>query len=169
TTYLERVCSGELAGECKYVVPEAWPTVMSAKVWRRMEDRARAALGRCDLCDRDPSYARVIDDYERYDTQAQARVRELGDQAPPGFWPRAGEHAAPWSGAPLLDLGADTVSLAGEPLADDEWRRLLAERRGKATVLGIHLRPRQETRILRAALRDAARAGWSEVALQVRA
>ena len=23
--YLERVCSGTLAGECKYVVPEAWP------------------------------------------------------------------------------------------------------------------------------------------------
>jgi hypothetical protein len=168
SAYLGRLCSGPLASECKYIVPEAWPVVMSAKVWRRMKLRAREAYGDCAGCLRDPSYAGVLEDYDRHDTDWQRRATLLGDQVEPGFWPRAGEHAAPWSGAPLLELGVDTVSLAGVSLADDEWRQELKRRRGTERVLGIHLRPRLEVRILRSALRDAARAGWSEVALQVR-
>jgi hypothetical protein len=111
----------------------------------------------------------VLEDYERHDTELQAKVRTLGDRATPSFWPRAGTASAPWSGAPVLELGGDTVTLDGEPMADDEWRRLLAERRAGRTALAVHLRPRQETRVLRAALADAAKAGWTTVALQVRA
>lgn len=166
--YLERVCSGPLAGECKYVVPEAWPVVMSAKVWRRLKTRARDAYADCFRCQDDPTYAAALETYDRHDTEWQSRARTYGDRAAPSFWPRAGGHAAPWSGAPLLELGTDTVSLAGEDMGDDEWRRMLRERRGDATVLGVHLRPRQEVRTLRAALADAAAAGWHEVALQVR-
>jgi hypothetical protein len=166
--YLERVCTGPLGGECKYVVPEAWSIVMNAMVWRRMKLRAREAYSRCGLCVQDPSYQGALEAYDRWDTESQARARRLGDRASPQFWPRAGQHAAPWSGAPLLELGDDTVSLAGEPMTDEEWRRLLAERRDGRTLLGVHLRPRQEVRVLRSALVDAARGGWTEVALQVR-
>lgn len=166
--YLERVCTTELASDCKYVVPEEWPIVLSAMVWRRMKVRARDAYGDCRLCELEPSYIKVLEDYDRHDTAWQARVALLQDRIEPGYWPRAGGNAAPHSGAPLLMLGAETVHLEGAPLQEDEWRRLLAERRAGRTVLGVQLRPRQEVRVLDAALLDAARAGWTELALEVR-
>lgn len=166
--YLERMCGGPLAGECKYVVPEAWPVVMSAKVWARMKTRARASYGDCSACQRDPSYDRALEDFDRHDTEQQRRARMVDDRSTPAFWPRAGGNAAPWSDPPLLELGADTVTFVGEALSDVEWRAELRRRRTGDDVLGVHLRPRQEVRTLRAALRDAAAAGYREVALVVR-
>jgi hypothetical protein len=166
--YLERVCTGAMAPECKHMVPEAWSVALAAKVWRRMKLRAREVYATCFSCQRDPSYQAVLEVYDRFDPEWQARVALLGDAIEPSFWPRAGATAAPWTSAPLLELGKATVSFRGEELADTEWRGAIVDLRGDHDVLGVHLRPRQESRLLHALMPDAARAGYHELALQVR-
>jgi hypothetical protein len=164
--YLERACAGPLAAECKYVVPEYWPLILSARVWRRMKNRAREAYGECRPCAQEPSYAALLEEYDQHDSRLTQRANAEEDRAARDAWPEAGTNAASWSGAPVLDLVPDPPHLAGEPIEGDWRRRLRAAPR--AEVLGLHLKPRSEVRHLRDVLRAAAAAGYRTVALQAR-
>ncbi|HWM87716.1 MAG TPA: hypothetical protein VNO33_17805 [Kofleriaceae bacterium] len=165
-TYLERACAGPLASECKYVVPESWPLVLSAKVWRRMKSRAREAYGECRACKQEPSYAALLEEYDQHESRMTRMVAAEKGRVERDAWPEAGANAAEWSDAPLLDLVPDPPLLAGEPV-EGNWRaRLRSNRRG--TVLAVHLKPRSEVRQLRDALRAAGAAGFRTVALQAR-
>ncbi|HEU5056688.1 MAG TPA: hypothetical protein VFU21_09175 [Kofleriaceae bacterium] len=165
--YLERVCSGPLATECKYVVPERWPTVLAAMVWRRMKMRAREAYSQCRLCKQDTTFPAMLEKFDQFDNRMQAERARLGDRADRDAWPEAGEHMAPWSGAPLLDLVADPFEWNGEEF-DGDWQDRIRGRPEGADVLGLHVRPRTEVRHVRAVVAAAARAGYRAVALQVR-
>ncbi|HLU66471.1 MAG TPA: hypothetical protein VKZ63_09365 [Kofleriaceae bacterium] len=167
--YLERVCAGVLAGECKYVVPEFWPLVVSDLVWDRMKVRARQAYSECRMCSRDPSYERMLEQYDMHETRVSTQRAEVGDRVLREAWPEAGAHGAPWSGPPVLDLVAEPRELDGEPIEEADWaERIAARRRTAGEVLGVHLGPRTEVRHLRAVVREAARAGYRAVALQAR-
>lgn len=168
--YLERACAGPLAGECKYVVPEYWPLILSQRVWRRFKSRARDAFGACRPCAQDPSFAALLEQYDQHDSAMTRQARAEEDRADRDAWPEAGANAGAWSGAPVLDLLPDPPELAGQAVQGD-WRNAVrASRRGKPTaeVLGVHLKPRAEVRHLREALRAAAAAGYDAVALQAR-
>ncbi len=165
--YLERVCAGPLATECKYIVPETWPTVLSAMVWRRMKMRAREAYAQCRLCKQDPSYSAMLEKFDQYDNRMQAARAKLGDRADRDAWPEAGEKMAPWSGAPLLDLVADPFEWNGADF-DGDWQDRIRARPRDADVLGLHVRPRTEVRHVRAVVAGAGKAGYRAVALQVR-
>ena len=166
--YLERVCSGPLATECKYVVPESWPTVLSALVWRRMKMRAREAYSQCRLCKQDSTYPAMLEKFDQFDNRMQAARARLGDRADRDAWPEAGERMAPWSGAPVLDLVADPFAWNGQEF-DGDWQDRIQSRPDGADVLGLHVRPRTEVRHVRAVVAAAGRAGYRAVALQVRA
>jgi hypothetical protein len=166
--YLERVCAGPLATECKYIVPEEWPVVLSAMVWRRMKMRAREAYTQCRLCRQDPSYPAMLEKFDQYDNRAQAARAKLGDRADRDAWPEAGASMAAWSAAPLLDLVADPFEWNGEEFEGD-WQDRISSRPAGADVLGLHVRPRTEVRHVRAVVAAAGRAGYRAVALQVRA
>lgn len=166
--YLERVCSGALATECKYVVPERWATVLSAMVWRRMKMRAREAYSQCRLCKQDGTYPAMLEKFDQHDNRMQAERSKLGDRADRDAWPEAGSNMIAWSGAPLLDLVADPFEWTGEEF-DGDWQDRIKSRPKGADVLGLHVRPRTEVRHVRAVVAAAARAGYRTVALQVRA
>ena len=165
--YLERVCSGPLATECKYVVPERWATVLSAMVWRRMKMRAREAYSQCRLCKQDASYPAMLEKFDQHDNRMQAERAKLGDRADRDAWPEAGSKMTAWSGAPLLDLVADPFEWNGQEF-DGDWQDRIVGRPKGADVLGLHVRPRTEVRHVRAVVAAAARAGYRAVALQVR-
>ncbi len=165
--YLARVCAGPLATECKYVVPESWPTVLSALVWRRMKMRAREAYSQCRLCKQDQSYPAMLEKFDQFDNRVQSDRAHLGDRADRDAWPEAGPLMAPWSGAPVLDLVADPFEWNGERF-DGDWEERIKSRPGGAEVLGLHVRPRTEVRHVKAVVVGAGRAGYRAVALQVR-
>jgi len=166
-SYLERVCAGPLATECKYIVPEEWPTVLSAMVWRRMKMRAREAYSQCRLCKQDTTYPAMLEKFDQYDNRMQAARAKLGDRADRDAWPEAGEKMAPWSGAPVLDLVADPFEWNGAEF-DGDWQDRIRARPKDADLLGLHVRPRTEVRHVRAVVAAASKAGYRAVALQVR-
>jgi hypothetical protein len=165
--YLERVCAGPMATECKYIVPEEWPVVLSAMVWRRMKMRARESYSACRLCKQDKSYPAMLEKFDQFDNRVQAERAKVGDRADRDAWPEAGDAMAPWTAPPLLDLVADPFEFVGEEF-DGDWQDRIRARPKGAEVLGLHVRPRTEVRHVRAVLRGAARAGYRAVALQVR-
>ena len=169
-SYLERACAGALASECKYVVPEYWSLVLTARVWRRMKNRAREAYNECRPCKQDPTYAALLEEYDQHDSRLTRLASDQKGRVERDAWPEAGDNAAEWSAAPVLDLVTDPPRFMGEPI-DGNWReRVRASRRGngKHTVLGVHLKPRTEVRHLRAVLQAAGAAGYRSVALQAR-
>jgi len=165
--YLERVCAGPLATECKYIVPEAWPVVLSAMVWRRMKMRAREAYSQCRLCKQDQSYPAMLEKFDQFDNRVAAERARLGDRADRDAWPEASANMAPWSGAPLLDLVVDPFEWDGEKF-DGDWQDRIQSRPSGADILGLRVRPRTEVRHVRAVVAGAGRAGYHSVALQVR-
>ena len=135
-----------------------------------MKDRARDAYGECRPCKQDPSYAALLEQYDQHESRMTKIMKAAEDRTERSAWPVAGPNASEWSGAVLLDLVPEPPTLDGEAI-EGSWRdRLRADRRrdGANTVLGVHLKPRSEVRLLRAVLSAAAAAGYQSVALQVR-
>ncbi|HTE56348.1 MAG TPA: hypothetical protein VK698_36090 [Kofleriaceae bacterium] len=169
--YLERACAGPLAAECKYIVPEYWPLMLSHSVWRRLKDRSRVAYSACRPCAQEPSYAALLEQFDQHLSALDRRAHAEEGQAARDAWPEAGENAREWSGAPTIDLVPDPPLLAGQPIESD-WRVQVRNLRKSlpppGDVLGVHLKPRAEVRQLRDVLRAAAAAGYREVALQAR-
>lgn len=165
--YVQRACNGVLAGDCKYVVPEHWGSVLLPLVWRRMKVRAREAYVDCRVCAEHPSYKEILERFDQVDTELGRKRSHVGSRVERSAWPEAGPSAAPWSGVTLLDLVADPPEVGGESV-DGDWAARLREVRGTATVLGLHVKPRAEVRLVRAVLRDAAGLGYRAIALQVR-
>jgi len=168
--YLERACAGPLAAECKYVVPEYWPLVLTGRVWRRMKNRARDAYSDCRPCKQDPSYAALLEEYDLRESRMNRLVTAEKGRVGRDAWPEAGANGAAPLGAPILDLVPDPPHFMGEPV-EGNWReRVRASRRGNGRdkVLAVHLKPRSEVRVLRDVLRSALAAGYKTVALQAR-
>lgn len=165
--YIQRACSGPLGAECKYVVPEHWPTVLSALVWRRLKSRAREAFSSCRPCAKDPSYKSLLERYDQFDTEVNKRRALIGDRVERTAWPEIGDSASPWSGVLLLDLALEPHELGGQPI-DGDWGKRLVPRPAGADVLGVHVRPRDEVRLVRAILKAAAAAGYKAIAIQAR-
>jgi hypothetical protein len=166
--YVHRICAGRLGRECKHVVPERWPEVLGAVVWHRLKSRAREAYASCGDCKRDHSYKDSLERFNEHQTQAGAKAKLLKDLAHPREWPKAGENASPWQAPNLLELlGDGSAEFDGDPVGT-AWRTVIAEKRNKATVLGLHVPPTRDVRSLRNILRDAAKAGYKQVALMAR-
>jgi len=163
--YLERVCTTEMATECKHSVPDYWPVMLGAMVWTRLKERAHVAYRTCGSCTDDPGYVAALAKYDEQEGKWSALAGKAKDAAKPESWPVAGKNAKPWSGAPLLarDLDGKTF-LDDAELSPRQLRKQLAERRGDRSVLGVYLNPRDRVETVRALLDDVAAAGYSEVA-----
>jgi len=166
--YLLRLCGDALPRECKDYVPEGWPVVLTAKARRMLKHRAQEALSTCTTCASEEVFEEVLARYSERVARDDAFAKEHEDAYLPRRWPMAAEHRAPWSGAVLLARVGGEPTLGGEPLPPGEWHRLLARQRRGAAVLGVHLEPDDHVDTLKVIARDAARAGYAELALQVR-
>lgn len=90
--YLERLCGGVLALECKDVVPEGQPAVVHAIAVERFTERARRALSTCLTCS-EPIWAAAVAGWEMLDRETNATISATRDQYAPRRWPIAGEGA----------------------------------------------------------------------------
>lgn len=167
--YTERICAGALARQCKHVVPEYRALVLSALVWTRLEDRAREAHRECKNCTGVSGMDDAVDRYDRHARELETRVASAEERAEPDAWPHAGEHAAPWSGPPVVVVDEQGRALLdGAWIAPGTWTERLAAVRKRAEVLGAYLQPTARVEDLRALAREARAAGFGHLALQVR-
>lgn len=168
--YAERICRDTLIMECKHVVPEARPLVLSALVWARLAARAREIVYACKGCRDSDGFIQVVRDYERFARDVDKRRYDAEAVSTPDRWPRAGDKAAPWSEMPLVVVQPEgEATLDGQPILPGAWHSDLGRARKRSNVLGIHLVPTARVHDLRAILRDAGQAGFHQVALQARA
>lgn len=174
--FARRICGGDLGLTCKHVVPEKRALMLTATVWRELEDRARDAVSECRTCRDDQSYTEAIARIDEREKDITARATLAEDSAHPKSWPTAGDHASPWSGAPLLAVsGNGKLTIGDQEVAPGGLPRALRalaeapEATPTSRVLGVYLLPGARVSDLRAIIRDAGAVGYSEIALQVRA
>ncbi len=166
--YLLRLCGEELMFECRDIVPEGWPVLLSAKVRRKMKQKAQTALKNCVTCADKAIYQQRLDDYKKSVTAEDAYAKEHESDYSPRAWAMSAGNVRPWSGAVVFALDGGEPLLAGKPLPTGSWVEPMADARGDARVLGVHLKPGARVDQLRAIAKDAAAAGYDELALQVR-
>ena len=58
--YLQRLCGGPLAGDCKQVVPEHQGAVVATVATRRAMERVRNAVAACVMCSADPGWHEAV-------------------------------------------------------------------------------------------------------------
>jgi hypothetical protein len=168
--YAERICREALVLQCKQVVPEARALVLSALVWARLSERAREIVYACKECRDSEGFGQAVRDYERFARDMDKRRYDAEALSSPDRWPHAGDKAAPWSDMPLVVVPpGGEATLDGQLIAPGQWQADLDRARKRSDVLGIHMVPAARVRDLRAILRDAAGAGFAQVALQARA
>jgi hypothetical protein len=104
-TYLERLCGGVLALECKDVVPEGHLAVVDALVLERFTERARRAVATCLTCG-EPGWKANVAGWEALDREATAHDDATRERFHPRRWPIAGEGAVdvPEGKVPLVEL-----------------------------------------------------------------
>jgi len=166
--YLLRLCGESKPLECREYAPEGWPLILSAKVRRTMKHRAQGALDSCSICGERATYVGILEKFDTGAAKEDALAAEHEDEYDPHRWPMSGESAAPWSGAPLFALVDGDALLDGAPLPSGAWHPSLTAARHGTRVLGVHLTPSTQVRTLRVLATDATRAGYHELALQVR-
>ncbi len=167
--YGARLCIDDLALECKNVVPEYRATVLAALAWRRLKERAREAYQACSECQKIPAFAEAVSTYHRYERDMAGKVRAIESRSRPSRWPASGEHALPWSGAPLITIAKNgRAAFAGETITPERWQEVLTDLRRESGVVGVYMLPNARVSELRAFMRQAQTAGFAEVALQTR-
>ncbi|WP_428268469.1 hypothetical protein [Haliangium sp.] len=173
--YTERLCAAPLAEQCKQVVPEMRPLVLSQQVWTRLRERMRAVLSTCDGCQDDEQYIALLARVEERERALLAALTEAASRVHPKNWPIAGDHADAWGEVPLLTIEANGgYGLKGLLLRPDggasveDRIRALAAARGEITTLGVWMPPGGDVGRLRAVAAHAAAAGFERLALQAR-
>ena len=166
--YVARLCSGALAHDCKYVVPEYWPLLVGALAWRRLKERSRQVVADCD-CDDEGGFASLVARYEKRDGELDKELAQLGSEVKASAWPVAGDNARPWSSPPLLERRrGGQLLLEGVEIDPAECAPKLRDLKGTSALVGVHLHPQDKVGTLRSVLADATAAGFTEAALQVR-
>ncbi len=167
--YIRRLCASSFALDCNNVVPERWPAVLGAKVWRALKSRVAVAYGRCHWCDKNSRYADLVERTHAIHLQMELNARNATLGGTPGDWPIAGAHALPLTNELVVSFEAGGVVTVGghSPTAGD-WRSEIAEVQGEKPPLALHMRPDRLVAELLEVLRDIHAAGYSSVALVAR-
>lgn len=167
--YLDRVCGDELAGECRYMVPEMRPLLLGAKVWRRFRHRAQESYAACLACQGDETYRAALRRFEELSFPIESAAAERDGDGHPRAWPRAGAAAQPWAALNTIEVdGAGLLRLSGKTIPAKKWRETLADRKRTGDSVGLYLRPGASVALLRDFVGDLARIGYRTVHLQVR-
>ena len=167
--YIERICAEELASECTFMVPEYWPLLMGAKVWRRFRFRAQESFAFCRACQADPSYRDVLRRYDDLSFAIETLAAERKGEGHPREWPQTDATAVPWDDTiTTLEISrGGSLRLSGREVSGKHWRdRLKAAADGK--VVGLYLRPDLSVARLRDYLKDLGEVGFEVARLQVR-
>jgi len=166
--YVQRMCDGPYATDCKYIVPEWQGAVLGTEVIARMTQRARAALANCPECS-DPAWHDAVARWESLDHAADLDRRHFESEGATSRWPVAGTGAADFAtDAVVLDVddnGEWRVAPSPTPVGPAARTAALAGH----PQLGVHLRPDAHVSTLDEIVADAAAAGDTQVCIGARA
>jgi hypothetical protein len=176
-TYLQRLCGGPLAGDCKQVVPEHQGAVVATVATRRAMERVRNAVAACTMCTADPGWHESVREWEALDRTAHGHLHGIELSADPDNWPIAGNAAetgahltdpsALWREAEINALGE--VVIGGQRYIGAERIEALRELRAESDTITLHLRPELTLAQVKGILSDAKKSGASKVAIVARA
>lgn len=175
--YLQRLCGGPLAGECKQVVPELQGAMVSALATRRAMERVRNAVAECQACSAEPGWRDAIRQWEELDRSSHGSLFEIERRGDPGNWPIAGnasedgssieDPTALWREAEINAIGE--VVIDGQRYFGEQRIAALRELRGDSETISLHLRPELTLAQVKGILADAKKAGATKVAVVARA
>jgi hypothetical protein len=174
--YLQRICGGVLAGECKQVVPEYQGAAVSAFVIRRATERVRDSISNCVSCDGDPGWREAVRTWESLDRLASSTIHEIERKASPDNWPIAGSAAqssaeladtAIWREAEINQTGE--VVVGGQRYGALQRIDALRDLRGDEQTITLHLRPELSLAQVKGILADAKKSGATKIAVVARA
>jgi len=175
--YLQRLCGGVLAGECKQVVPEYQGAALAAYVTRRATERVRNAISNCVTCDNDPGWREAVRTWESLDRLANGTIHEIETKASPDNWPIAG--AAAQSSAEVPDATAiwreaeinatGEVVVGGQRYGATQRIDALRDLRGESATITLHIRPEVSLAQVKGILADAKKSGANKIAVVARA
>jgi len=170
SAYLERMCGGVLAIDCKRVVPEDQGLVVEALGIRRATERARNAVGDCLSCSSDPGWHQAVLAWEELDRSAVSTIDDVERRADPANWPIAGAASEEDPGLPEAEFTRQgELVIAGHKYGPNQQRiDVLRDLRGSSDVIALHMRPDTTLAEARAILDDARKAGCVRVALIAR-
>lgn len=173
TQYLERLCGGVLAADCKQVVPEYQGEVVEALAIRRATERVRNAVSDCLECtgaNADPRWHEAVEGWEGLDRAAATDLPAVEQKADPTNWPVAGAAADDDPDLPEVEIApGGTILLDGHTYGPNQQRiGVLREVRGNGDAVAMHLHPQMTLAEVRGVLLDARKAGCARVAVIAR-
>lgn len=175
--YLQRLCGGPLAGECKQIVPELQGALVQALATRRAMERVRNAVAECQACSAEPGWHDAIRQWEDLDRSMHGSLFEIERRGDPDNWPIAGnasedgsalaDPTALWREAEINAIGE--VVISGQRYFGEQRIAALRELRGDSDTISLHLRPELTLAQVKGILADAKKAGATKVAVVARA
>lgn len=167
--YVARLCQGELALDCHNVVPQYWPVILNARVWRSLKSRVDVAYDRCSWCADDPSFADVLNTSRESHLKVETLARNAQEVGRPSSWPTAGKNGSPLMTDLVVSFGQDGwVTIQGQTAQGGNWRQAIESRRESHSLIALHLRPQRLVGELLEVMRDVDAAGYERVALVTR-
>ncbi len=167
--YLQRLCGGPLAAECKAIVPEYQGSAIAALAIRRATERVRIAVADCMMCSTEPGWREAVRTWEALDQLATGWMPAIERDADPENWPTAGNASAPDPGLPEARINATgEVVIGGQHYGAVRRVSALRDLRGDQTTIALHLRPELALVQLKALITDARKAGATKVAVVAR-
>jgi hypothetical protein len=168
--YFQRLCGGPLSADCKRIVPELQPNVISALAIQRATERVRNAVGECLMCSSEPGWHQAVESWEALDRAANTWINDVVRHADPDNWPIAGAAAEDDPGLPEAELSPrGDILIGGHSYGPNQQRiDVLRELRGKGEVIALHVHPDTTLAQARGVLIDARKAGIPRVAVIAR-
>ena len=161
--YLQRLCGGLLAAECKQVVPEYQGQAIMALATRRATERVRIAVADCMMCSTEPGWHEAVLDWEVLDQAAHSSIEEVEKTADPANWPIAGSSSEKNPGLPEAEVTPSGEIIIGGQRYGATTRldalRDLRFMQGQNGPIALHLRPEFSLAQVRALLLDTRKAG----------
>jgi hypothetical protein len=171
--YIERLCGGPLAADCKHIVPEWQAEVVRSLAFRAGIERARNAVTECPSCSgegADPGWHQAVLTWEELDRGAAETIVDIEHNADPDNWPIAGNASEDDPDLPEAELSPrGDVLVGGHSYGPNQLRiDVLKELRGKSDVIALHLHPDTTLAQAKGLLLDAKKAGIARVAVIAR-
>ncbi|MBA3459473.1 MAG: hypothetical protein H0T46_05905 [Deltaproteobacteria bacterium] len=175
--YIQRLCGGPLAGDCKQIVPEYQAEIIAAIATRRATERARNAVSSCVMCGAEPGWHEAVRAWESLDRIAAAKEHDVERKGAPENWPIAGPAAetgaamedptALWREAQINAVGE--VVIGGQRYTGEARIEALRDLRSDSDTIALHLRPELSLAQVKGIVADAKKGGATKVAVVARA
>ncbi|MCP4448394.1 MAG: hypothetical protein GY811_24090 [Myxococcales bacterium] len=167
--YVNRLCASEFALDCNNVVPETWPAILNAKVWRGLKSRVQVAYGRCRWCEDDASFVGLIERSRSIHRQLELAARRATHGGTPADWPIAGPNSTVLGDDVVITFeSGGRVTVGGKSVKGGDWRGEIRRIRGDAESVALHLEPHRFIAEFLEIVRDVRIAGYSNVKLVAR-